>query len=105
MKLALKSIIATASFIAMGAASAAPANVSVGGSIDGFTLVGGTGTLTFDRSLVTAINTGQIKLAEAAPASGYASPAADRLSQLEEEVERLKSQLQALEARLAHLEG
>ncbi|WP_298008419.1 PEP-CTERM sorting domain-containing protein [uncultured Aquabacterium sp.] len=69
MKLALKSIIATASFIAMGAASAAPANVSVGGSIDGFTLVGGTGTLTFDRSLVTAINTGQIKLAEAAPAT------------------------------------
>ena len=69
MKLALKSIIATASFIAMGAASAAPANVAVGETINGYTLVGGTGTLTFDRSLVTAINTGQIKLAEAAPAT------------------------------------
>ncbi|WP_294639034.1 PEP-CTERM sorting domain-containing protein [uncultured Aquabacterium sp.] len=69
MKLALKSIIATASFIAMGAASAADINLPVGGSINGFTLVGGTGTLTFDRSLVTAINTGQIKLAEAAPAT------------------------------------
>ena len=44
-------------------------------------------------------------LAEASPASSYASPAADRLSALEEEVETPKSQLQALEARLAQLEG
>ncbi|MFM1663915.1 YceH family protein [Aeromonas salmonicida] len=45
-------------------------------------------------------------LAEASPASSYASsPAADRLSALEEEVETLKSQLQALEARLTQLEG
>ncbi|MBM0509872.1 YceH family protein [Aeromonas hydrophila] len=44
-------------------------------------------------------------LAEAAPASSYASPAADRLTALEEEVERLKAQLQLLAERLAQLEG
>ncbi|MFQ2166378.1 YceH family protein [Aeromonas hydrophila] len=44
-------------------------------------------------------------LAEAAPASSYASPAADRLTALEEEVERLKAQLQVLAERLAQLEG
>ncbi|MFM4858222.1 YceH family protein [Aeromonas hydrophila] len=44
-------------------------------------------------------------LAEAAPASSYASPAADRLTALEEEVESLKAQLQLLAERLAQLEG
>ncbi|MBC8670056.1 DUF480 domain-containing protein [Aeromonas hydrophila] len=44
-------------------------------------------------------------LAEAAPASSYASPAADRLTALEEEVELLKAQLQLLAERLAQLEG
>ncbi|CAJ1912480.1 YceH family protein [Aeromonas hydrophila] len=44
-------------------------------------------------------------LAEAAPASSYASPAADRLTALEEEVESLKAQLQVLAERLAQLEG
>ncbi|AKA16689.1 MULTISPECIES: YceH family protein [Aeromonas] len=44
-------------------------------------------------------------LAEAAPASSYASPAADRLTVLEEEVESLKAQLQLLAERLAQLEG
>ncbi|HHQ4651111.1 TPA: YceH family protein [Aeromonas hydrophila] len=44
-------------------------------------------------------------LAEAAPASSYASPTADRLTALEEEVERLKAQLQLLAERLAQLEG
>lgn len=44
-------------------------------------------------------------LAEAGPASSYASPAADRLTALEEEVERLKAQLQLLAERLAQLEG
>ncbi|MFE8729147.1 YceH family protein [Aeromonas hydrophila] len=44
-------------------------------------------------------------LAEAAPASSYASPTADRLTALEEEVESLKAQLQLLAERLAQLEG
>ncbi|MFQ2253257.1 DUF480 domain-containing protein [Aeromonas sp. DNRA1] len=44
-------------------------------------------------------------LAEAAPASSYASPAAERLTALEEEVESLKAQLQLLAERLAQLEG
>ncbi|HHQ4505306.1 DUF480 domain-containing protein [Aeromonas hydrophila] len=44
-------------------------------------------------------------LAEAAPASSYASPAADRLTALEEEVASLKAQLQLLAERLAQLEG
>ncbi|MGL6583851.1 YceH family protein [Aeromonas hydrophila] len=44
-------------------------------------------------------------LAEAAPASSYASPAADRLTALEEEVDLLKAQLQLLAERLAQLEG
>lgn len=46
-----------------------------------------------------------LALAEAVPASSYASPAADRLTALEEEVESLKAQLQLLAERLAQLEG
>ena len=69
MKLAMKSIVAAAAFLAVGVASAATQTVAVGGSVNGFTLVGGTGALTFDRSLVTAINTGAIQLSAVNPAT------------------------------------
>lgn len=69
MKFAMKSIVAAAAFLAVGVASAATQTVAVGGSVNGFTLVGGTGALTFDRSLVTAINTGAIQLSAVNPAT------------------------------------
>lgn len=69
MKFAMKSIVAAVAFVAVGVASAATQTVAVGGSVNGFTLTGGTGALTFDRSLVTAINTGAIQLSAATPAT------------------------------------
>lgn len=69
MKLAMKSIVAAAALVAVGAASAASQTVTVGGSVNGYTLTGGSGALTFDRSLVTAINTGGIQLSSVTPAT------------------------------------
>ncbi len=69
MKLAMKSIVAAAALVAVGAASAASQTVTVGGSVNGYTLTGGTGALTFDRTLVTAINTGGIQLSAVSPAT------------------------------------
>ena len=60
MKLAFKSIVATAAFVAAGVASAAATTVPVGGAINGLTFTGGTGTLSFSAALLDALNVGQV---------------------------------------------
>jgi hypothetical protein len=59
MKFAMKSIVAAAAFVAVGAASAATVTVSGTDTYKGFTATG-TGALTFSDTLVSALNTGKI---------------------------------------------
>lgn len=68
MKFAMKSIVAAAAFVAVGAASAATVTVSGTDTYKGFTATG-TGALTFSDTLVSALNTGGI----AVQASGSVS--------------------------------
>lgn len=63
MKFAFKSIVAAAAFVAAGAASAAATTVAVGGSLDGLTLVSGSGKLSFSPALLGALDTGRVTVA------------------------------------------
>lgn len=67
MKFALKSIVAAVAFVAAGAASAAATTVNVGGSLNGLTLNGGTGTLSFSADLLAALDTGKVTISSYAP--------------------------------------
>ncbi len=62
MKFAMKSIVAAAAFVAVGAASAATVTVSGTDTYKGFTATG-TGALTFSDTLVAALNTGKVAVA------------------------------------------
>lgn len=75
MKFALKSIVAAVAFVAAGAASAAATTVNVGGSLNGLTLNGGTGTLSFSAELMAALDTGNVTISSYAP--GVASVTKD----------------------------
>lgn len=75
MKLAFKSIVATAAFVAAGAASAAATTVPVGGAINGLTLTGGSGTLSFSAALLDALNTGHVEITP----YGAATPSSTRV--------------------------
>lgn len=76
MKVAFKSLIAAAAFIAVNAAHAEVQTLPVGGSIEGDSPNGawslsdlsGTGTLQFSSLLISALNTAKVELAEVAPA-------------------------------------
>lgn len=77
MKVAFKSLVAAAAFIAVsGAANAAVQTLDVGGSIEGDSPNGawqldslsGTGTLEFSSLLISALNTAKVTLAEVDPA-------------------------------------
>lgn len=77
MKVAFKSLVAAAAFIAVsGAANAAVQTLNVGGSIEGGSPNGawqldslsGTGTLEFSSLLISALNTAKVTLAEVDPA-------------------------------------
>lgn len=77
MKVAFKSLVAAAAFIAVsGAANAAVQTLNVGGSIEGDSPNGawqldslsGTGTLEFSSLLISALNTAKVTLAEVDPA-------------------------------------
>ncbi len=79
MKFAIKSLaVATAAFMAMGAAHAASQTLTTSNSITGVDAGGttwtldqlsGSSTLNFSSLLITALNTAQVKLGEVAPAS------------------------------------
>jgi hypothetical protein len=63
MKFAIKSIVAAAAFVAVGAASAAAVTVAAGtGVYQGLSFTG-TGTLTFSSQLLGALNTGGVAVA------------------------------------------
>ncbi|MDE2593238.1 MAG: PEP-CTERM sorting domain-containing protein [Burkholderiales bacterium] len=63
MKFALKSIVAAAAFVAMGAASAAATTVNVGDSLNGLQLISGTGKLSFSVDLMGALDAGNVTVA------------------------------------------
>jgi hypothetical protein len=68
MKFAFKSIVAAAAFVAAGVASAASVSVNVGQTVNGLKLESGSGALTFSTSLVGAINSSTIGVAQVSPA-------------------------------------
>ena len=72
MKFAIKSIVAAVAFVAVGAASAAPLTLAVGGSVTsmGWTVsdLTGTGALSFSASLIGALNAGGVQVAGIDPA-------------------------------------
>lgn len=74
MKVAFKSLIAAAAFVAAsGAANAATNTLTVGGSVSdsGWTLsqLSGSGTLSFSSLLISALNTASVALGEVSPAT------------------------------------
>lgn len=74
MKVAFKSLIAAAAFVAAaGSANAGTTTLAVGGSVSdsGWTLsqLSGSGTLTFSSLLISAVNTASVTLGEVAPAT------------------------------------
>lgn len=74
MKVAFKSLIAAAAFVAAsGAANAATNTLTVGGSVSdsGWTLsqLSGSGTLSFSGLLISALNTASVALGEVSPAT------------------------------------
>lgn len=68
MKFALKSIVAAAAFVAVGAASAATATVTADVATGGV-VMNGTGTLTFSDNLRNALNVGQVAAEAVSPAT------------------------------------
>lgn len=77
MKFAFKSVVAAVAFVAAGAASAAATTVNVGSSINGITLNGGTGKLSFSSDLMSALDTGKVKVSSYAPGTAIGSQDAD----------------------------
>ena len=77
MKFVVKSLVAATAFVMMGAASAAPATVNVGGTLNGLTLVSGTGKLAFSADLLSALDTGKVKVSSYAPGTAIGSQDAD----------------------------
>lgn len=69
MKFAFKSIVAAAAFVAAGVASAASVSVNVGQTVNGLTLVSGSGALAFSSALVGAINSSTIGVTAAGAAT------------------------------------
>ncbi|MFY9479431.1 MAG: PEP-CTERM sorting domain-containing protein [Pseudomonadota bacterium] len=71
MNFALKSLVAAAAIASIGVASAA--TTPVGGSVvlngNSYTLAGGTGTLSFSSSLITALNVGKVAVTGVEPAT------------------------------------
>ncbi|WP_158622789.1 PEP-CTERM sorting domain-containing protein [Aquabacterium soli] len=71
MNFALKSLVAAAAIASVGLASAA--TTPVGGSLtlngNNYTLTGGTGTLSFSSSLITALNVGKVVVTGVEPAT------------------------------------
>jgi len=70
MKFAFKSIVAAAAFVAAGVASAASVTVAVGQTVNGVTLVSGSGALAFSSTLVGAINSSSIEVKAIGGATG-----------------------------------
>lgn len=68
MKLAFKSIVVAAAFVAAGAANAGTV-VEAGNLATDYYFSGGTGTLTFSQTLIDALNTGGVEVIAAAPAT------------------------------------
>ncbi|HIV70205.1 MAG TPA: hypothetical protein H9903_04665 [Candidatus Aquabacterium excrementipullorum] len=64
MAAAIIAALATSSLV-----HASPVTIETGTSYDGFTLTGGSGTLSFSSSLITALNVGKITLTQDAPAT------------------------------------
>jgi hypothetical protein len=62
MKFAIKSIVAAAAFVAVGAASAAAVTVAAGSAYNGLKF-SGSGTLSFSQELLGALNTGGVSVA------------------------------------------
>lgn len=77
MKFVVKSLVAAAAFVMVGAASAAPATVNVGDSLNGLTLVSGTGKLSFSADLMAALDTGKVSVTSYAPGTAAAIKDAD----------------------------
>ncbi|MFN4264999.1 MAG: PEP-CTERM sorting domain-containing protein [Aquabacterium sp.] len=77
MKFVVKSLVAATAFVMMGAASAAPATVNVGGTLNGLTLVSGTGKLAFSADLLSALDTGKVSVASYAPGVAIGAKDAD----------------------------
>lgn len=77
MKFVVKSLVAAAAFVMVGAASAAPATVNVGGVLNDMRLVGGTGTLSFSTDLLSALDTGKVTVTSYAPGVATATKDAD----------------------------
>ncbi len=63
MKFAIKSIVAAASFVAVGAASAAAVTVAAGTGVYNGLKFSGSGTLAFSQQLLGALNTGGVSVA------------------------------------------
>lgn len=77
MKFVVKSLVAAAAFAMVGAASAAPVTVNVGGTLNGLTLVSGTGKLSFSADLMSALDTGKVSVTSYAPGTATATKDAD----------------------------
>lgn len=77
MKFVVKSLVAAAAFVMAGAVSAAPATVNVGESLNGLTLVSGTGKLSFSADLMAALDTGKVTVSSYAPGVAIGAKDAD----------------------------
>lgn len=77
MKFVVKNLVAAAAFVMAGAATAAPATVNVGETLNGLTLVSGTGTLSFSTDLLAALDVGQVTVASYAPGVATVNTDAD----------------------------
>ncbi len=77
MKFAIKSIVATAAFIAVGAASAAPVTLAAGGINNNVQFLSGAGSLSFSADLLGALDTGKVAVAGYGAATATVTKDAD----------------------------
>lgn len=77
MKFAFKSVVAAVAFVAAGAASAAATTVNVGDTLNGLTLEGGTGKLSFSQDLLSALDTGKVAVSSWEPGKAIGTKDAD----------------------------
>ena len=68
MKFSLKQVCFAAAFMAAGHVHAVQATMTHSQSINGWFLVGETGTLQFSSLLISALNTAKVQLSEVSPA-------------------------------------
>ena len=77
MKFAIKSIVATAAFIAVGAVSAAPVTLAANGISNDVQFISGSGSLSFSADLLGALDTGKVAVAGYGAATATVTKDAD----------------------------